>query len=188
LAPWDDAATAGNPLPDSHRKARYACERLLVLPGLLRQVSVPVLCSDIDLECLDSCAHWQGSARPAELALYGGGDAKTEPWETFNASLMLANPSPLAIQALQTAGQLAIEILECHPDPWFADQVALHRIATEEVDKGAMIRVERLNAQLLDHHTPESAGGGPRFKTHHASWQNNSQSNKVSAQAASAPL
>jgi tetratricopeptide (TPR) repeat protein len=199
LAPWDDAATAGNPLPDSHRRARYACERLLVLPGLLRQVSVPVLCSDIDLECLDSCAHWQSSAKPTDLALYGGGDAKTEPWETFNASLMLANPSPVAIRALQTAGQLAIEILECHPDPWFADQVALHRIATEGVNEGtqegatgittkdAMIRVERLNAQLLDHHTPASAGGGPRFKTHHASWQNNSESNKKAAQATGAP-
>jgi hypothetical protein len=167
IAPWGDAGLPSTtPMPHSARKARYACERLLVLPGLLRQVKVPVLCTDIDLECLDSCSAWLSAQRPQNLALLGGKDPTVEPWETFNASVMLANPTSATVEALEVAGTLASTILANHPDPWFADQVALHRIWTELPS----VRIDRLDAQLIDHHTPERPGGSPRFRTHHGSW------------------
>lgn len=147
---------------DSQKRALYACERFILLPDLLGQHACPILVTDVDMCCQRCPSELLGDLANNDVLMTRFGIVR-EAWDQFAATLMLVNATPAAHAFAARLRTLIVSLLQQHPNPWFADQVALYRL----------IQVEAASAQIhaVDGLISDDAHAECLFTTLHASWQ-----------------
>lgn len=158
-------------LPESHRKhaaTHFACERFLVLPGLLAAYQRPILTTDIDLICVNACDSVIQQSRQFDMGIIADFDERHEPWDQYWAGLVLVMPTS---EGERIAGRIALTIntiMSSHHYPWFADQAALYRVLSEQ-DTDKLFLLDR---ELLKDSCGYQFGkpGETLFVVLHGSW------------------
>lgn len=147
----------------AQRAALFACERFLVLPELLQRYQCPMLVTDVDVSC---------TRHPMGLLHYLDGTdvvmtrfrVVREAWDLHSATFAMFNVSNAAQQFVARLRVIINHLLSNHPNPWFADQVALYRV----------LELERppLSLGLLNGVISDEPDTNAFFTTLHGSWHN----------------
>jgi tetratricopeptide (TPR) repeat protein len=148
-------------------KSIYASERFLVLPYLLEKIQMPIVMTDIDIECLCDLRHFIHSNTQMDFCVIAPSKDAPEAWEHFNANCLLINPTVESVNAFKRISSNIIFQLNHHPLPWFVDQIALFR----EVQLAGKCRIEQLPIQLYDPDYKDAEKlKSSHFRIFHGSW------------------
>ena len=148
-------------------KSIYASERFLVLPYLLEKIQMPIVMTDIDIECLCDLRHFIHSNTQMDFSVIAPSKDSPEAWEHFNANCLLINPTTESINAFKRIASNIIFQLNHNPLPWFVDQIALFR----EIQLMGKCRIEQLPINLYDPNYKDAEKlKSSHFRIFHGSW------------------
>lgn len=122
------ATTEVSPFPQERprqRKAYYACGRLVHMGYWLKQYARPVLSLDVDFIVEDRLENIVAAAGGADLALNPRLTIDS-PWLDIIANIIVANPTPAALQYLSAVRNYTLAMIEREPESWLVDQTALY--------------------------------------------------------------
>lgn len=107
------------------RNVYYSCSRFLLLPQLLAQYAVPIVCIDVDAiveNSLDGAVDW---ASRFDVAL-ARREPLHSPWLDISAGLVVANPSVASGSYFERVRNYLLDFMERDAMPWHVDQAALY--------------------------------------------------------------
>lgn len=143
--------------------ALFACERFLVLPELMQRYQCPILVTDVDVSCIQHPIDLLRYLNGTDLLMTRFGVAR-EAWDLHPATFVLFNLTDAAQQFAARLCAIIEHLLRTHPNPWFADQVALYRV----------LELERppLSLGLVLGVITDEPDSNAFFTTFHGSWHN----------------
>lgn len=147
----------------NQRKALYSSERYLFLAEMLRKYAVPMVVSDIDVECVKDPRELLTRMGESDLG-YTHFRNTIEAWERYAATALIIKPTQASMNFFRKMADLLVTAINTHPQPWFIDQIALFRLI-EEFPTG--LRTAYLEHILTESNPPSKTG---YFKILHASW------------------
>lgn len=107
------------------RRAYYACGRLVHMSRWLVQYARPILCLDVDFIVESGLSELVAKAQGVDMALNPRVPVDS-PWLDIIANIIVANPTPAAIDFFSAVSNYAMATLEREPESWLVDQTAMY--------------------------------------------------------------
>lgn len=145
----------------NQRATIFACERFLFLAEMLAKYDRPMLLTDIDVECLQDPSALFAQMGDADIVHTRFATVR-DAWDRYPATVLLARPTPAAIAFFKKLSGMLLTLLRNHPQPWFADQIALFRLIEEGLTSAKLTCREHL---MTDTDSPKAY-----FRILHGSW------------------
>lgn len=146
----------------NQRSALFASERFLLLAELLAKYNKPLLVTDIDIECLRDPYELFDRLKDGDIGLTKFREVR-DAWDRYPATAIVVHPTEASIAFFKQVSTMIVKLLTSHPNPWFADQIALFRLIEEGLTPVKWVCLEHI---LTDATSPQAF-----FRTLHGSWQ-----------------